>query len=207
MKVIDFLQFLFKFSISKNQLIRDITVLRNDIRPLKDKLIPFNDEEMELLSLNKSNFSKKKGLVKFTKGIFDTIFYENLIAYGIREYSNKQKLILITSSSDEFVYVVKSDKTHVYMNNSEAGVILNDGKFYSLRNKLLGTIDGNDSIASHNVIIQNRQVGFISNPRIESNTVPRAFSFLKSMNMDERTIFLCLTLINLVEESELSKTM
>ncbi len=205
MKVIDFLQFLFKLTVSKNQLIRDISVLRSEISPLKNKLIPFSDEEMELLSLKQSNFTKKKGFVRLTKGIFDSIYYENLIAYGIREYSNQQKLILITSSIDEFVYLVKADKTHVYMNNSEAGVITNNGKFYNLKNQLIGTIDGNDTLPTHTVFIKGRDVGYIANPRITNNTIPRAFNMLTNMSSDERIIFLCLTLINLVEEAQLPK--
>ncbi len=205
MKVIDFLQFLFKLNISKNQLIRDIEVLRKEIKPLRDKLVPFNDEEMELLSVKQSNFSKKKGFVRLSKGIFDSIYYENVIAYGIREYSNQEKLILITSSIDEFVYIVKRDKTQVYMNNIEAGVLTLDGKFYNLKNKLIGRIDGGDALPTHPVIIQGNDIGYIGNPRINSTTTARAFTLLKPMHDDDRSIFLCLTLINLIEEAQMPK--
>ena len=95
MKVVDFLRFLFKMTISKSQLLRDIDTLRNEISDLKKMLIPFNSEEMELLSLNQSNVSKRKRFSTVTKGIFNTIYYEPLIAYGIKNYSNNQKLILI----------------------------------------------------------------------------------------------------------------
>ena len=205
MKVSDFFQFLFRLTVSKNQLIRDIDALRTEILSLKEKLIPFTNEEMELLSLNQSNFSKKRGFVKLIKGIFDTIYFENLIAYVIREYSNQQKLILVTTTTDEFVYLVKPDKTHIYINNAEAGILTKDGKFISLRNQLLGTVDGADHLPTHKVIINEKDFGFISNPRLKNHTIPRAFNLLKPMNEDEKLIFLCLTLINLVEESQLPK--
>lgn len=205
MNVSDFFQFLFRLTVSKNQLVRDIEALRREIQPLKEKLVPFTNEEMELLSLNQSNFSKKRGFHKIYKGIFDTIYFENLIAYGIREYSNRQKLILVTTTVDEFVYLVKSDKTHVYLNNAEAGVLTKDGKLVSLRNKLIGSIDGSDHLPTHRVIIDDKDFGFISNPRVKNHTIPRAFNLLKTMNAEERLIFLCLTLINLVEESQLPK--
>jgi hypothetical protein len=205
MKVIDFIQFLFRMTVSKSQLLRDIETLRHEVQPLKEKLVPFSRDEMEILSLQQSNVSKKGTFSKVYKGIFDTIYFENLIAYAIRTYSNQQKLILITTSSDEFVYLTKGSNTHVFMNNKEAGLITKDGKFYTLKNKLLGSIEGDDHLATHTATINGRKVGYIANPRIKTNTVPRAFSLLNTMNDEECSIFLCLTLINLVEEAQMGK--
>ena len=204
MKVVDFLRFLFKMTISKSQLLRDIDTLRNEISDLKKMLIPFNGEEMELLSLNQSNVSKRKRFSKVTKGIFNTIYYEPLIAYGIKNYSNNQKLILICSTTDEFVYLFKGNTTHVFMNDTEAGVLTSDGKFYSIKNKLLALIDGADQLQSHTVWIQGKDMGYINNPRFVSKSIPRAYNLLKTMSQEEQNIFLCLTLVNLVEEAQLN---
>ena len=204
MKVVDFLRFLFKMTISKSQLLRDIDTLRNEISDLKKMLIPFNGEEMELLSLNQSNVSKRKRFSTVTKGIFNTIYYEPLIAYGIKNYSNNQKLILICSTSDEFVYLSKGNTTHVFMNDTEAGVLTSDGKFYSIKNKLLALIDGADQLQSHTVWIQGKDMGYINNPRFVSKSIPRAYNLLKNMSQEEQNIFLCLTLVNLVEEAQLN---
>jgi len=203
MKIIDFFRFLFKMTISKSQLRRDIDGLRKDTALLKDMLIPFNAEEMELLSLKQSNVSKKKGFSKVSKGIFNTIYFEPLISYGIKTYSNRQKLILISSTSDEFVYLSNDSIMHVYMNGTEAGVLTADGKFYNIKKKLLAAIDGNDQLHEHTVWINGKDMGYISNPRYVSKSIPRAFNLLKEMTIDERNIFLCLTLINLVEEAQL----
>lgn len=204
MKVVDFLRFLFKMTISKSQLLRDIDTLRNEISDLKKMLIPFNGEEMELLSLNQSNVSKRKRFSKVTNGIFNTIYYEPLIAYGIKNYSNNQKLILICSTTDEFVYLSKGNTTHVFMNDTEAGVLTSDGKFYSIKNKLLALIDGADQLQSHTVWIQGKDMGYINNPRFVSKSIPRAYNLLKTMSQEEQNIFLCLTLVNLVEEAQLN---
>lgn len=204
MKVVDFLRFLFKMTISKSQLLRDIDTLRNEISDLKKMLIPFNGEEMELLSLNQSNVSKRKRFSTVAKGIFNTIYYEPLIAYGIKNYSNNQKLILICSTADEFVYLSKGNTTHVFMNDTEAGVLTSDGKFYSIKNKLLALIDGADQLQSHTVWIQGKDMGYINNPRFVSKSIPRAYNLLKTMSQEEQNIFLCLTLVNLVEEAQLN---
>ena len=60
MDIGDFFRFLFKMTLSRNQMTRDIQSMRKDIADLKSMLVPFTKEEMELLSLNQSNQSKKK---------------------------------------------------------------------------------------------------------------------------------------------------
>lgn len=89
------------------------------------------------------------------------------------------------------------------MNGTEAGVLTADGKFYNIKKKLLAAIDGNDQLHEHTVWINGKDMGYISNPRYVSKSIPRAFNLLKEMTIDERNIFLCLTLINLVEEAQL----
>lgn len=202
MDVGDFFRFLFKMTLSKSQMTKELSVLRQSLAELKAKLIPFSKEEMELLSLNQADKTVKKGFEKLTKGIFNTIYYEPLIAYAIKYFSNGNKLILITSTEDEFAYLTKDGKTHVYMNDVEAGVLTAKGEFYSIRNKLLAAIDGADHLPTHTVWIQGKNIGFIANPKFVEKTIPRAFTLLKDMTEDERSIFLCLTLVNLVEEAQ-----
>lgn len=123
MDVGDFFRFLFKLTISGNQLKKDINDLRNQLKDYKSKLVPFSAHEMELLSLNQTNKVTTKGFNKTTKGIFDTIYYEHLVAYIVKKYSNGQSLTLICTSQDEFVYLHKGNLTHIYLNNVEAGVL------------------------------------------------------------------------------------
>jgi hypothetical protein len=205
MDIGDFFRFLFKMTMSKSQLKKELQILRQSMSALKAKLIPFSKEEMELLSLNQSERTTKKGFGKITKGIFNTIYYEPLIAYAIKEFSNGQKLILIASTEDEFAYFTKDGKTHVYMNEVEAGIITLKGEFFSVRNQLLAVIDGADHIPTHAVWIQGKNIGFIANPKFAEKTIPRAFSLLKDMSENEQSIFLCLTLVNLIEEAQLNK--
>lgn len=202
MDVGDFFRFLFKLTISGNQLKKDINDLRNQLKDYKSKLVPFSAHEMELLSLNQTNKVTTKGFNKTTKGIFDTIYYEHLVAYIVKKYSNGQSLTLICTSQDEFVYLHKGNLTHIYLNNVEAGVLNSKGDFMSLNNKKLAFIDGADHLPTHAVWIGQSNIGFISNPKYKDKTIPRAFSLLKEMSRDEQLIFLCLTLINLVEESQ-----
>lgn len=202
MQLEDFFRFLFKMGLSRSQMVRDMSYLRSENSDNKTLLVPFTKDEMELLSLNQVKKTKKRGFNKLTKGIFNTIYYEALVAYAILEYYDDNKLILITTSKDEFIYMVKKGSTHVYMNNIEAGVINDASEFFSVNRKLLAKIDGADHLATHAVWIQGKNIGFIANPKHTEKTLPRAYNLLKDMTQDEQNIFLCLTLINLVEESQ-----
>jgi len=199
------LQFIFKLTLSRNQMLRDITMMRAEIADLKKQLVPFNDEEMEILSLRQTNTSKKRGFQKILKGIFSTIFYEPLIAYAIKTYSTTQRLILITTSDIEFIYLDKDNKTHVYINDFEVGILTKNGHLLNAKNQLLARIEGGDELPTHTVYINEKDYGYIVNPRFVNKTSPRAYSLHKNMNRDERNLFLCLTLVNLVEEAYLPK--
>ena len=197
------LQFLFKLTLSRNQMLRDISMMRAEILELKKLLVPFSDEEMEILSLRQTNTSKKRGFHKISKGIFSSIFFEPLIAYAIKTYNVGQKLVLITTSDLEFIYLDKENKTHVYVNDFEIGVITKNGNLLNAKNQLLARIEGGDDLPTHTVYINEKEYGYIVNPRFVNKSSPRAYSLLKKMNRDERNIFLCLTLINLVEEANM----
>ncbi|MBK9735717.1 MAG: hypothetical protein IPO92_12420 [Saprospiraceae bacterium] len=187
---------------SKNQMVRDIPALSDAISGHKSLLIPFSNEEMELLSLKQSRMSKKKGFVKMNTGIFETIYFESLIAYGIKTYASNQKLILISTSDEEFIYLTKDGKTYVYFDNQEVGILTSDGKLINPKNQVMASVAGNDDLPNHAVTINGNAFGYIINPKFSSVSTPRAFSLLRPMKNDERTLFLCLTLINLVEESQ-----
>ena len=197
------LQFIFKLTLSRNQMLRDITMMRAEIADLKKLLVPFNDEEMEILSLRQTNTSKKRGFQKIFKGIFSTIFYEPLIAYAIKTYSANQRLILITTSDIEFIYLDKDNKTHVYINDFEVGILTKNGHLLNAKNQLLARIEGGDELPTHTVYINEKDYGYIVNPRFVNKSSPRAYSLLRKMSRDERNLFLCLTLVNLVEEVNL----
>lgn len=183
-------------------MIKEMNVLREYVQDIKKSLVPFTDEEMSLLSLNQVQVSKKKGIYPSIKGVFNTIYFEPLVAYAQKTFNDDQKLILITTSADEFIYLTKNNMTHVYFNHVEVGVLRKDGKLMNSAGKLMALVDGADHLPQHAVWIQGKEMGFIYNPKLTNLKVQRAFNLLQNMSLEERTIFLSLTLINLVEEAQ-----
>jgi hypothetical protein len=198
----EILEFIRRMSISGNQIQRDAAVLRAEVGDLKKELIPFTHSEMELLSLSYIDKGIRRGFAKSIKGLFNTIFFEPLFAFAVKDYGPHTRLIFITTSDREILYFVKDKITQVYFDGRQLGVLDVNGKLYNLRNQVIAEIDGNDNIATHRVLIMGEDFGFIANPRFEKTKENRrAFQMLKEMSEDQGSIFLSLTLLNLVEES------
>jgi hypothetical protein len=184
---------------SAGQLKRDINRLRTEILILKSHLIPFTAEDMELLSINQSDKTVKKGMSKTTQGIFTTIYYEKFMAYITKKYSNGQYLILACTSAHEFIYLVNEDKTYTYYGDSAAGILTKDGMYFDVKNKLIACITGDTQSAKHLVTIHGKDCAYIANPRYLQRTLPRAFSTLMPMNKEEQKIFMNLIFIFMIE--------
>ena len=93
----------------------------------------------------------------------------------------------------------------MYVNDNEIGVLTKSGTLLNAKNQLIARIEGGDNLPTHTVYINEKDYGYIVNPRFVNKASPRAYSLLKKMNKDERNLFLCLTLINLVEEGSMDK--
>ncbi len=199
------LQFLFKLTLSRNQMLRDISMMRAEILELKSCWFHLMMMKWKFYRSVRQILLKKGDFRRYQKAYSQQYFFEPLIAYAIKTYSANQKLVLITTSDLEFIYLDKDNRTHVYVNDFEVGVLTKNGHLLNAKNQLLARIEGGDELPTHTVYINEKDYGYIVNPRFVNKSSPRAYSLLKNMNRDERNIFLCLTLINLVEESYLQK--
>lgn len=93
----------------------------------------------------------------------------------------------------------------MYINDFEVGILTKSGQLLNAKNQLLARIDGGDELPTHTVYINEKDYGYIVNPRFVNKASPRAYNIFRNMNRDERNLFLCLTLVNLVEEAYLPK--
>ncbi|MCB9309197.1 MAG: hypothetical protein H6567_03950 [Lewinellaceae bacterium] len=201
----DVLQFLLQMSMSKNQMLRDIQQLRPLLKPLKELLIPFSKEEIELLSISNNIQKKSNRFTPITLGFFTTIFHENVIAYATKQYRSNQSLTIICTSKDEFVYVEKDGTITTYFNDIATGFISADGALKTLKGETQAIIKGEDVRALHQVIVNGIEIGYLRNPRYGSKIQQRAFEWYVDMDESNLYWFLTLCLINLVQESFLPK--
>ncbi len=188
---------------TKSQKNRDVVKLRDQLKDKVDSLVSLSDNELELLSINKSDISRYPSINPVITGFFDSIYHEPLLVFGKKMYgpSGSDTLTMVYTSEHEFVYLSSGHKTRVFVDDQPLGTIHSDGSLYDMKDRKVAHIEADDVLATHPVKVGNREVGEIINPTLASSPNPRAYTFLEPMDSDERVLFMSLTLLSLLEES------
>lgn len=180
---------------------QDLAIMRDILQPVRDQLIPFEDEnELELMSLKYEIKSQKQGLDKLLKGHIHSIYYEPMVAFAYKDYIKgvRDALLYCRTRNTELIYRIKKKDVDVYYNGKQVALMDQNNVMYGLRSRsLLGRIRpySNDLLS---VIIKDREVGQMFNPLRPHSPQQRAFSLIADLNDEEEGIFLGLTLFELV---------
>ncbi len=187
----------------KGKIRSDLRKMKNEITPWIDELVPWNKEELELLSSSRVNEKIKKGMVTTAKGVFTSVYHEPLIAYSYKKYisKNPNSVLYVRTSEREFVYRTKKGKTELFIDNQKVGVINDEGLLYGgSKNRLLARINKSDNHLELPIIVNNKERGTLMKP--ESGAInPRAFQFVGEMKKNEEAVFLSLAVLELVRNS------
>lgn len=197
-------KFFFSINSSSAQKRRDIEELKLQMVEQIKQLVPMTMKELELLSVNQSGVSVSRGINSVRTGAFTSVYHEPLLAYAYKSYNYPadSSVLLVSTAADDFIYKSEGQRTTVFLNNSELGVIDSDGNMYDPQtNEPLARIEADQVLSSHPVKIGEKEVGEIVNVRLNESPNPRAYQFLEPMNDSEEKIFKALTFLSLVEES------
>jgi len=194
---------LIHFQPGKAKIRTDLKKMKDEITPFIEELIPWNKEELELLSSNQVKQKVSRGVITTAEGVFNSIYHEPLIAYSYKKYisSKKDEVIYARTSNHEFVYRTKKGSTELIIDNQKVGVINNQGLLHGGRKKrLLARINKNENELELPIIIGDKERGTLMKP--ESGSVnPRAFQFVGEMKKNEEAVFISLAVLELVRES------
>ena len=197
-------QLLTNFQPGKSRVLADFRKMRTEIKEWSDQLVPWNKEEMSLLSLRQVNQQIKRGMTKTAKGIFTSIYHEPLVVYSYRRYiSAKENAILYArTSQNEFAFRIKKKGIDVNIDGQYAGVLKENGGLYGgRRNRLLARINRDDELKLHPIVIGDKEVASVQNPTKTDKHNPRAFQFLQPMEKKEEKMFMALAILEMVQES------
>lgn len=195
MEVSDFFDFLFRLGFSQSKWKRELPMVRGEMTDLKAKLIPFDKEELLLLSMNQRDTSSKRGFTKLYKGILETIYFESLYAYVIKQFSRDYRLTIVSSSKDEFIFLRKGqNQQQVYLNEVLIGNLDNNCVLTGDRRQTIGRIELTETTEMCPLWINSKNAGFAANPYIKKTTTTRAVQLFKELNEDEYNILTCLLL-------------
>jgi hypothetical protein len=185
---------------STNQMLKDVDLLRKQQLTNQNKLVEFTDEEMELLSTNYIDKCVKKRFTKTVSGTLVSIYGESLLNFSVKIYNDKQRIIIAQTSSDEFTYLTKSGKTHVFINQKEFGYINTTHQLVNTKNKLLANVVKDELMHNYVVYIDGKDCGHISTGEKTKGINPRAFNLMKEMTELEQLYFLSTGFHSIINE-------
>lgn len=172
---------------------KDIKLIAQGLRSDPTELIPWSDEETELLSLNEQKI-KLKGLKYKGAGIIKTIFHESLVKFGYKKYRRKEDygLSVVITSDREYVYIKLPTLTKVYINDLALGAINSQAGFYTSNKKKVSAKVDRTNGPYNTIFFGQTAVGQVVNPDSEQSNNPRAIIPLVDLEGKDLDIFLAL---------------
>ncbi len=193
-------RFLSNLNPGRKKISEDIDAMRTEIEQWYKDLVPWDAEEMKLLSFSQINQSISKRFGKTAKGIFTSIYHEPLFAYAYKKYfaSSKTSILYARTSHHEYVYKINNKQTTILIDNQKVGVLDENGALRGGKNnRLLARINRSNELYSP-VMVNNREVASLVNPSLSGRETPRALEFVHDMAPKEEAVFLSLAIHELV---------
>lgn len=187
----------------KKKIQKDLQLLKNELAPLVEGLVPWTDEEMKQLSLNNVKGKNSKGVTHTKKGVLTTIYHEPLLAWVYRKYvsSKENALAFARTTKHEFTYRTKKNRTDVVVNNQLIGQIDEEGILYPMKGgKPIGRINRNATGQGLPITINEREVGRMNDPKHPVGANPRAFKVVSQMDGNAEQIFLAIAIFELITQ-------
>lgn len=186
----------------RSRIQKDLGKIKSELQPWVNDLIPWNKEELEQLSLNVINKTRKKGVLTNVKGVFTTIYHEPLIAWYYRRYvaAGENAVLYMRTSKHEFVYRIKGEDVEVVIDDWFVGRIDPDGVLYDFKKKkALARINKQSELLSLPVLVNEKPVASLVNPAKASDKKnQRALDLVADMPKEEESMFLALSLLEMV---------
>lgn len=203
--IFGFFQFFSNFNPNNKRIVKDLAILKAEIKEWTEKLVPWTAEERELLSFSQIERTVKKGFFKSAKGIFISIYHEPLIAYNYKQYVSTKSpnaLLIAHTSTHEFAYRIKNKEVFININDEFIGTLKENGCVYGgAKNRLIARINKEKEEKLYPVLIENRPVGNLMNRSKASVPNPRVFKLMATMGKEEEQLLLSLAILEMVQDS------
>ena len=195
-----FYKFVSNFQPNSKKIKADLAQIRQELKPWFEQLVPWNQEEMELLSYNQIQKSLTTGIVTYMKGIFTSIYNEPMFSYAYKRYysATNNAILYARTSHHEFFYRIRENEIKLHIDDLYVGIIKADGMLYSARtDRLIGRI--NQETGFMPIILGEKEQGVLLTGSETTKMNARAFQFVNAMNDEEEVAFLSLAILQMVE--------
>jgi len=191
---------------NKKKILQDLELMRAEVQPWMQDLIPLSKSELELLSLSQKERVFSQGTVTTAKAIITSIYEEHMLVYNYKRYygDNPDALLLVQAYQRQWVYRTKGELTAITINNQPLGHITSKGLFYGARSKrLIGRINRGSKDGLRPILIKDQELAHVVDSRIVDNTIHRrAFDLLSSdLSQEQEIILLSIAIYEIIQNS------
>lgn len=191
------------FSPGDGRIQEDIRVMRTEIEPYINELVPLDQEELKLFSLNQVNQTLKKSITTTGKGVFTSIYQEPLLAYSYKKYVGKNDAIIFArTAGHEIIYRIKKKDIKVVINKDFFGTIKNGKLYGDNKRKPLAQLQADSQNLLLPVLVGETEVAAINTNGNDRSPNPRAFKYInRNLSGNEEKAFLSLAVFELVQRA------
>jgi hypothetical protein len=197
----DFLRALLGIPPGTTRINKDLTIMRQLIKPIADQIIPWEEEnELELMALKMEGKAHKRGMDRIFIGSVLSIYFEPMVTFAYTDYvkGTREALLCCRTRDMEIVYIIRKKDIEVFLNGKQVALVDQQGTMYGLRSRsALGRVKpySTDLLS---IVVLDREAGHLFDPLRPHSEVQRAFYLMTKLGDEEERIFLALGLYELV---------
>lgn len=172
---------------------RLLEALRGQLKNQSANLVPWDNEMLGLLSLNRINEKKPGWLNPASSGQITTIYQEPVLSF-ITQRSGKVILTLARTSDREFIFRQKDRETEIWLNGQPFGLFA-DGALLApgKGSRLLARLDDRPGEAQSPLLLGNATAVTLARKAAGPN--PRALTLLRELTPEEENTALAIALL------------
>lgn len=188
----------------KRQWQRDLRYLKSLIGEFKDGLIPFEESEFKLLSINPVLKKSKRTSATYSRGVLSTIYQEPLIAFSFKENYKDDKLVLL-AQSDKNSYQLNFTglQTEAFVDDKPVGIINDRNEFIDINNNKVAGIQQSIGEKYARIFLNDKDTAHINVKGTDSvSESERVFSLFHDFKHEDSDEMILLTLYYLFIENK-----
>lgn len=183
----------------------DIKKLRNDLAQLLQDLSPWDENDLEMISLQISEVKKNVKLNQIVSGFINNIYQEKVVAFAYKHYYGKKgkALLYARNSKHEFYYKISPKSVDIYMDKEQLGTLHKDGGFFLLgkEDDAKAMISQSDTMSLLPVEMNGKKIASLTNPSDRSYENTRAVTLLEDIDQEDNDLLTSLVLFEIIHRT------
>ncbi len=194
------IKFFFSISNPKSRVSKDRKYGLIKLRELAEGLVPFEIEELRILSIERTASPSRKTFHSEEFGTLSTIYNEPLVAYYYFDYLDERKLLLTETDGTDVELYTEAHQTTVWVNGKIRFVIDSKGQLIDNSNQsILGVLHRDINNQYSTIQINGETRAHLLNNKFVQPSSTRAYPVIEVESKAEALIIYCLSLYQVFE--------